>query len=40
MQLEVSGATGQQGGEDLTQTDLRQKVVKSGDELEGQDFIS
>ena len=30
----VSGATGQQGGEDLTQIDLQQKVLKSGDELE------
>ena len=29
----VSGATGQQGGEDLTQIDLQQKVLKSGDEL-------
>ena len=36
----VSGATGQQGGEDLTQIDLQQKVLKSGDELERQDFIS
>ena len=28
----VSGATGQQGGEDLTQIDLQQKVLKSGDD--------
>ena len=38
--LRVSGATGQQGGEDLTQIDLQQKVLKSGDELKRQDFIS